>query len=558
MCAFAEIHADAICVRDTPKYLQVEKESARKLLEKYKSEQVKLLTKQAKEKSELGHEQSNADEQVKNIDASANLLTRYLEPKARSVFPPDPIDVYQRKFPSVVNSPVASSVDPGSTPVFHTQTRQVLVRVDAFGSGNSGQNVELKTSDFNVTADGRAVDVQYFHEVITPPIMISAGSPYFELTGRGAWAMAQTRQLIAGNYYVLGFTPPESVEGVCHQIKVIIGHVPGNSEVLSSPTRYCYSHGEDPLAGTKLGNDLERSANDSTKEGIDLKVAAWPFYVAPNIAQLQVNLSFPKEAIHQWLENLTYYNVRAHVLGVIYGKDGKLAARFSDNYDQITLSTHGLYVDFAPMQYATELNLPPGEYTLKVALSDDKNFGTAQTSFRVDPYDGRSLGLSAIALTAQVRSLQNVRFDRPRLPVIKPSPLVSQGVQYLPETAQAFDLHEPLYLYFELYEPGLQTPDAPHASTSASTNNVSTPVSSTAPPKVEYRLRLVSAQSGAVAMDTGRLDAAKFLQQDSIVIPIGEKLNLGKLAKGCYRLEVQGFDSLGQQTPVRAEAFCVQ
>jgi hypothetical protein len=450
--------------------------------------------------------------------------------------------------------------------VFRAQVRQVLVTVDVYKIDNLWQSVErvgLRSSDFRVTVDGREVDVQYFHEVADPKIILLPGATLFAPTGRGAWALAQSRLLSSYGYYAFGFTPPESPEGVCHQIKVKLNGVPGNLSVLPSPTRYCYSSGEDPLAGTALGEDLEGKARDTEKGSLNLKVAAWPFYVAPNVAQLQINLSFPKDAIHQWLEKSMYYNVRTHVLGVIYGKDGKLAARFSDNYDQMTQSNHGVYDEFAPMQYVTELNLPPGEYTLKIALSDDKNFGTAQTPFRVDSYDGHSLGLSAIALTAHVRSLRDARFDVPQLPVIKPSPLVSQGVQYLPETAQAFDLHEPLYLYFELYEPGLQSPEEPSfevqlASIPAPAGDASTPVSSAAPPKVEYRLRLVDAKSGAVAMDSGRLDAAKFLQQDSIVIPIGEKLNLGKLAKGCYRLEVQGFDSLGQQTPVRAEAFCVQ
>jgi hypothetical protein len=557
MCSADTGHNDAHCVRETPKLRQMEKETAEKMLEKYKAEQAKLLAKQAKKNDESGDEQSSVDEQVKKNEMLANHTLRYLESLDRSASPANSANEHLRDFSFVAHPSAASPAESGAASVSRPQPGVVLVRVDVSDDTHSGR-LGLKNTNFNVTADGRAVDVRYFREVISSPATLSAGLTYFEFTGRGAWAKAQSQPFAARSYYVLEFTPPETVEGDCHQIVVKIDKAPGKLSAPPSPARYCYSRGEDPLAGTALGDDLERKANGSEKGSLDLELAARPFYVAPNMAQVQINLSFFKDEIHLSEESATSYNVRTHVVGAIYGKDGKLAARFSDNYDQAMAGTQGGYADLAPMQYATELNLPPGEYTLKVALSDGKDFGAAKTSFRVDSFEGHALGLSAIALTTHVRSLLDARFDSPQLPAAKPSPLVSQGVQYLPEATQSFDVHEPLYLYFELYEPALPAAGVPRASRAVPVGDASTPDPSAVLPKVEYLLRVVDTGGGVVTMDTGHLDASRFIQSGSIVVPIGQRLNLERLDPGCYRLEVQGFDSLGQQTPVRTEAFCVQ
>jgi hypothetical protein len=53
-------------------------------------------------------------------------------------------------------------------------------------------------------------------------------------------------------------------------------------------------------------------------------------------------------------------------------------------------------------------------------------------------------------------------------------------------------------------------------------------------------------------------DAAPYIWQAKLVIPIGDGMNVSNLPSGSYRLEVQATDSRGQTRPWRTANFTIE
>ncbi len=89
---------------------------------------------------------------------------------------------------------------------------------------------------------------------------------YEMASGTGGFVIRNTNDLLGGlqqiareqdEYYVLSYTPPDSKEGSCHQLRVKVDRGGTNVRARSS---YCTSKPLDLLAGTITGQDLEKRA----------------------------------------------------------------------------------------------------------------------------------------------------------------------------------------------------------------------------------------------------------------------------------------------------------
>ena len=187
-----------------------------------------------------------------------------------------------------------------------------------------------------------------------------------------------------------------------------------------------------------------------------------------------------------------------------------------------------------PTRYETQVDLPAGDYDLEVVLNDGWNFGRAKMPLTVEPYDGKQLALSSVALCKSLRSAavaakENAQADFAPQYV----PLVSKDILFSPSGDTGFAKGESLFAYFEVYEPQL-------------TENAAAPVS--------VHLRILDASTSKVKEDFAAIDAAPYKQAGSSVLRIGRKLPIDQLPTGDYRLEVQATGSKGS-TAWRAANF---
>jgi hypothetical protein len=370
--------------------------------------------------------------------------------------------------------------------------------------------------------------------------------------GGGRWTYpdtpeAQQQVTLPWPQYVLGYVPPPAPAGSCHKIQVKVG-LP--HAVVWSRGEYCNTlhPASDPLAGTPFGTQMEKQLASGSRGTIPLELQAFGSFNDAGAVRANVMLEFPWQSLNYEFTDATLY-ASIGVLGVIYQKDGGVVARFSDfaccDYGgsrKPSSSAHksearsGVIRSMLPDRFETVLDLPAGEYVIRVVLSDGEGFGSAEEHLTLGALNEKELTVSEIALCRRVRKIPAATPDAPAQRLGNHVPLVSDGFEFIPGVSQEFDFGEPLYAYFEIYDPQLAAPS---------------------PAKIEVRLRVMDAKSGELIAELPTVDATPYIKPGSHVIAIGRRINLTGFISGSFRLEVQAKDANGTSSEWRAVNFIV-
>ena len=427
-------------------------------------------------------------------------------------------------------------------------------------------------------------------------------------TPRGIWGLSELSgvkkvPVINREFQVLAYVPKTATDG-CHRIRV---EVDRPNLLVFARNQYCTGQTpSDPLIGTDLGKELDRSLASEKRGKIPLSLQAGAFYTNENQSRVDVSLQFPwKDLYRKWnTSNWTLY-ARIAVTGVVRRTDGSIAARFSDllypsywpTFDQggtkfiawekgtsqlsggiphqvagssanlgssdssdgndtlaltfrnaaglikpdvasiqVALDTSDPF--WIPTRYRTQMNVPPGEYKLQVALSDGWNLGLAEMPLTVVPYDGKELALSSVVLCKQLRDAA-VAAKEAAAANFAPQylPLVSKGIEFTPAADTRFAKDSQVFAYFEVYEPLL----AQQPATSA-----------------KVQMRILDSATGAVKAEFAPLDAAPYKDPESGAFRVARTIPIRELPKGAYRLEVRAQDSAGGTTGWRGAIFTVE
>ena len=365
--------------------------------------------------------------------------------------------------------------------------------------------------------------------------------------GGGKWSTAEWPPNVVGEieppYYLIAYAPPESPEGSCHQIKVKVNR---RNAVVLARGEYCNSKhsASDPLTGTTLGKQMESDLGSATHSNIDISPLAIAFHTDNDAARVHVSLDWPWKSLKRDARTIG-------VLGAVFKKDGSLITRFSDFFDSAEPG-HGFngrygapHSNDALTRYERQFIVPPGEYDLRVVLSDGTKFGRAEIPLTVDSYDGKELAISAISLCKQVEDVSAYSPQHhPKLPGAWTAklpgnyvPLVSNDIEFKPTGNTRFKKGETLYTYFEVYDPLLGV--GPQAT-------------------VEIQIRIVDLKTGELKSDSQHISATPYVKAGNPVITIGRGIDISRLPKGSYRLYVQATDSRGKTTGWRTASFTVE
>ncbi len=364
--------------------------------------------------------------------------------------------------------------------------------------------------------------------------------------------------------YLISYVPPPSVEGSCHQIKVTVDR---SGASVYARSQYCNVHKSpsDPLKGTKAGEQME-GEQSSTQEGkLPLSVQAVPTFSEAGTSRVNIAVEFPWRALTAYWDG----NFRAadvDLLGLVYNQDGSLATRFSDvAYSPKAFDFHKanrlwnlrdvlakeLLESRLPTRYETQIDLPPGNYTLRIVVTDGKNFGRAELPVKVDSIDPKNLAVSGIVLGKRFVDMASVwpqpapdkdTAGQANLPKRELStapeyvPLVSNEIGITPAGDTGVPVGDQLLTYFEVHEPLLVAGQV----------------------KVGFRMRVMDAKTGQLQMGTDWRSTDAPARPEGSIIPIVQGIGTDKLLKGAYRLEVQASDSAGRQTVWRTASFTVE
>ena len=493
---------------------------------------------------------------------------------------------------------------PAGIPKFYAQSRQILIaatvrdpnKIDASWIPKiSGKKEDkptenfftihppvlgLHASSFHVFDNGIEQPINYFKEVDFPGANQS-NQWSFHADNRGIWSFFMSGLALGPPTatYLLGYAPPALQAGECRILRVVAQ----GYDVQLNRERYCAVQSDDSLMSTKMGLQLQEILKSRKKGSIAVSVKAFTFWssgvlsltrqtpVSPNPtieptteykytvevhdakapATVQVVAGFPGLG---GLANAWAYDcpqsATIHLLVAVYTAQGDLARQVSDSYPcrKVSKDEQPGQTDSdlrretisIPERFDTEIQLPPGEYELHVVVNDGKNFGQAYTPLHIEPLDPNVLAISDLVLAGVVRYSGWVLLDAAALtpsPIV-PSPLVSKDLQYFPDSDSGMRLRKrlPLPVYFEIYKPQLPT------ETGA----------------IYYQWRITNEKTGSVVSNSATANASEWTIPASAVVPVGLKLDIQKLKKGVYKIEVQASDSAGNKSQWRSANFKIQ
>jgi hypothetical protein len=452
----------------------------------------------------------------------------------------------------------------------------------------------LGIRDFRLFEDGREQTIQSvrFPATAVDQVQDNIGRHYeFTSSGGGRWIYpdipndGKIHTVVPFPRYVLTYTPPSAPAGSCHRVKVAVRNHP--DAMIFSLTAYCRTElsASDPLRDTKFGQQMEPDLNSGQNGRIPVLLAARAFFgEVADQAYLSVLLEFPYKLIRYQQSGVLEETIG--MLGTVEPDGGGQALRFSDFaccQNRHGMDFGGEFVDApgdqadtveAPKGYGTQVSLPPGEYRLRVVVSDGaasdiagfergSDFGRAEASVAVPAIDAQHLALSDIALAKRFRPAspppQNPAANTPSTYI----PLVSKGVEYTPTADSTFKKTDAFLFFLQLYDPFISTdstckqfapapqpaqPISRSVETSAASNSVApaaatNSTAATTPPQclpqAQINLRIVDAKSGAVVRNLDPLNAAEFAIPGNPIIPIGSGIHIDDLPPGQYRLEAQ-------------------
>jgi VWFA-related protein len=403
------------------------------------------------------------------------------------------------------------------------------------GSGGKGSGGGSPSTGNGNTLNPNTVNPYNQSRMLIPPLLSSVSDNQQVLfalaSGTGGFVIVNTNDLLGGlekigkeqdQFYLLGYTPPESEEGSCHFLKVKVDR-PGLT--VRFRNGYCNVKPVDVLAGNPVEKDLENRVAGSAPGVAGAAMSAPFFFTAANTARVDVALDIPAEAI-KFEKNHGKFHADLNILAIAYRPDGSVAARFSDTKKiEVENKKDVQAFNEHPYHYDSQFDIASGQYTLKAAFgTGGSNFGKVEAPLSIDPYDSKQFGLSSLVLSKDIHRATDVGSDLDEVLLEGRTPLIASGFQFTPAAVYRFKTTEHPALYAEIYDPHMTGQTAP---------------------VVGVQLRVLDRKTQEVKVDSGLGSATAAIRKGSPVIPLGLKLPVDKLSPGGYRVEVKAVDSMG-------------
>ena len=185
----------------------------------------------------------------------------------------------------------------------------------------------------------------------------------------------------------------------------------------------------------------------------------------------------------------------------------------------------------APIEYDMGLTLPPGKYKLKFLARENETgkMGTYETKFVVPDLAPVQNGLktSSVVWSNQRQSLNDqLASAETKKKLTESDPLVQDGQKLIPSITHVFRKDQNLYVYLEVYDPGVDTAQDNKPSVAATLSF--------------YRGKTKTFESQPVRLDAFALKRAQTL-------PIKFQAALAQLATGRYTCQVNIVDETGRK-----------
>ncbi|MDQ1474098.1 MAG: hypothetical protein QOJ99_5578 [Bryobacterales bacterium] len=182
-----------------------------------------------------------------------------------------------------------------------------------------------------------------------------------------------------------------------------------------------------------------------------------------------------------------------------------------------------------PIAYGTGFTVPPGTYTLKFLARENETgkMGTYETKFVVPdlaPDKPDTLKVSSVIWSSQRQPITDSIATVEKKKILEADPLVEGGQKLVPSITHVFRKDQNLFVYMEIYDPGLDTSQKPSVAATLSF----------------YRGKTKSFESEPVRLDS-------FIPKRGQTLPVRFQAPLAQLATGRYTCQINLIDETGRK-----------
>jgi hypothetical protein len=182
------------------------------------------------------------------------------------------------------------------------------------------------------------------------------------------------------------------------------------------------------------------------------------------------------------------------------------------------------------IEYTTGFTLPAGTYHLKFVVRENETgkIGSFETDVRVPDLSHVPLKMSSVVLAAQriVPSGNMHRID---------NPLVYGGEQYIPNLPHVFRRDQPLYFFYEVYDPAKYA-KAPAGSTSVAAEDIG---------HMRVMTSIELLRGNVRVLESPMVDAAALNMPDNNAVAFAFTVPLNSLPDGQYTCQINVIDDAG-------------
>jgi VWFA-related protein len=308
--------------------------------------------------------------------------------------------------------------------------------------GSARQNSRGGVAAFS----GRGVQPQFDtlaaqQETLTTLAADTGGTAFTDTNDFGEAFVRVERDI--SSYYILGFASTNDVkDGRYRRITVRLRNKPG----LKVDAREGYYADRDFSHTAKGDREVqlqEQLLAQIPATDVPLFVTAGWFRLAADKYYVPVSIAVPGSAVPPSTDKVTL-----DVAGFIHDERGAPVARIRDTMTVPPASASNLAAK--QVLYQTGVTLPPGRFSLKVAVRENTTgqMGTFETPVVVPELKQAPVKVSSLILSTQ---LQNAAARKTA------SPLVRDGVELVPNLTHIVNHDQKLYFYYEVYDPALES-----------------------------------------------------------------------------------------------------
>jgi VWFA-related protein len=284
----------------------------------------------------------------------------------------------------------------------------------------------------------------------------------------------------------------------------------------------------------------EQLRSDLPATDVAVYLQALYFRLEDNKFFIPVSLIVPGSQIHS-VKNGDRDKANIDVIGQVKNAQGIVVGNVRDNV-KLTLDA-AQQVQRKNIQYATGFTLAPGRYHLKFVVRENQTgaMGSFETDLQVPDLKKTPLKLSSIVLSSQ------------RVPSTAKravSPLVRDGVEWIPNVPHVFRQDQHLYFLYEVYDPMRQKGGAEPASSPGLTRRDYGPV------RVLTSIEFMS--GGVKVYETPVVEAKAVNIPERGAVAFQFDVPLAQLKPGTYVCQVNVIDDAGGSFSFPRMAMLVQ